>query len=272
MVCTHPIEIKNLQTGSYILVPCGKCYNCQSNKRSNWTFRLLEENKYSALSKFVTLTYDEEHYQDIPNKRDIQLFLKRYRKSLDLIGVHLRYFIVSERGKSTNRVHYHALFFYNQYMPELEEETLKNGMIQNRLISDAWSLGGTVTLQCDNGSIHYVTKYNLKFLGFEEDCFVLMSRNPGIGYNFCETNENNSNRTVFFPGGQKISMPRYYRKKLGYNYGSANLDIQQKLYKDADEFVKKYPGKTQADFFKLMLESEANKCRRLTEKYKHKLI
>lgn len=75
------------------------------------------------------------------SKRDVQLFLKRVRKSLSKYSDEkIRYYAVSEYGPKTFRAHYHVLFFYdkpetNKYFrrcvrigwSEKTRETIKKG-------------------------------------------------------------------------------------------------------------------------------------------------
>ena len=51
-----------------ILVNCGRCYPCLSNKRNGWTFRMIQETEKSDSSLFITLTYDENNIKYAWNK------------------------------------------------------------------------------------------------------------------------------------------------------------------------------------------------------------
>ena len=42
-----------------ITIPCGKCLPCKMRKRSSWSFRLVQELRYSKSAYFITLTYDD---------------------------------------------------------------------------------------------------------------------------------------------------------------------------------------------------------------------
>jgi len=60
MKCETPIWIEqegNLKKG--VEVPCGKCIYCLEQKRSIWTWRILQELEVAETARFVTLTYDE---------------------------------------------------------------------------------------------------------------------------------------------------------------------------------------------------------------------
>lgn len=116
-------------------VPCGKCYECLSQKRSDLEFRMMMEYKYcrevqKGCAYVIMLTYDSSC---IPvydyaspetgeikkvygfNHRDVQLFLKRLRLWLDELhgnrGYYFKYFVVSEYGDEKKRPHYHIVFF-----------------------------------------------------------------------------------------------------------------------------------------------------------------
>lgn len=52
--CLHPKSIYGK------LYPCGKCPVCQQNKRQSLATRLMLESAFSASTKFVTLTYNED--------------------------------------------------------------------------------------------------------------------------------------------------------------------------------------------------------------------
>ena len=89
-----------------LLIPCGKCEACVQNKALEWTARLMKEAEEWKYTYFVTLTYDDNHVKDL-NKRDLQLFLKRFRKKT---GFEMKYYITGEYGEMTFRPHYHAIF------------------------------------------------------------------------------------------------------------------------------------------------------------------
>lgn len=221
MDCLHPI---NLKVG--YLVPCGKCVACRARQRNQWVIRLEEEIKHTSSCVFVTLTYDNDHYTlgnkgfPVLSKRDVQLFLKRLRKKLDKDKI--RYFICGEYGPRTLRPHYHGLIFNIPDRYDVKD-----------LILDAWSLG---FVQCGNPTparIRYVAKYCLaavsdnsdNFKQFEDNLtkqekpFLLSSRRPGIGASFLtdaklEYHRQSLDASYTWLGGQKASLPRYYRNKI----------------------------------------------------------
>jgi hypothetical protein len=70
MQCQNPIWIKNerglLKKGTE--VPCGKCLSCLEQRRSVWTYRILQELEVAETARFVTLTYDEKYLPWINEK------------------------------------------------------------------------------------------------------------------------------------------------------------------------------------------------------------
>ena len=162
-MCLSPIRTKK----GYV-VPCGKCVECLSQKRNDWSVRLYYEmQKYSTPPAFVTLTYDDDHLPSmvdedtgelvpVVSKRDLQLFFKRLRKRVPGI----RYFFCSEYGPTTGRPHYHGIIFnlpqkyFSLYLRCCTDDL-------NKLIFDCWKNGFTSAYLAKPAAIHYCTKYCL---------------------------------------------------------------------------------------------------------------
>lgn len=153
MECFNPVEVRGR------FVPCGKCLACQYNKRSDWFVRLKEEYKVNkGYCLFFTLTYDEDNvptFKGVPcvYPRDVTLFLKRLRSSLDRLNVfhNLRYFITEEYGPTTFRPHYHGILFNFPWNVDY-----------NRLIDNSWKKGFTnIKLVTSFGAFNYVAKYTI---------------------------------------------------------------------------------------------------------------
>lgn len=219
MKCLSPITIRNPCESSlerFIQVPCGRCAACLSSKRNEWSYRLEYELKSSISAFFVTLTYDDIHlhYDDYSRpvvcKRDVQLFLKRLRKACD--GFRIRYYLCAEYGPTTFRPHYHAIIFGLPPNREVAEKT----------ILEAWKQGfvkvGTVT----ESSIAYVTKYCITKtddLDGREPVFALMSRRPGLGFDYVEKMKvwHQADETRMYSpklDGVKVPIPRYFKEKV----------------------------------------------------------
>jgi len=135
-MCHTPQAIKEKRTGEYISVPCGSCPKCISRRISGWSFRLMQEDKHSDSSYFITLTYDTEHVPITDNGflslnfKHVQDFFKRVRKihakqyniisslrdtqhdyDKKLYRQAAKYYTAGEYGTKGHRPHYHSLVF-----------------------------------------------------------------------------------------------------------------------------------------------------------------
>lgn len=154
--------------------PCGKCPKCLARRASSWSFRLMQQDKHSDSSLFITLTYDTKHvpiteagYMSL-RKRDVQLFFKRLRKLQN--GNQrspIKYYVCGEYGGRTERPHYHALIFNSQV----------------EKISPAWDLGNVHYGTVEGASVGYTLKYMQKPKVIPKHCnddrvpeFSLMSK------------------------------------------------------------------------------------------------
>lgn len=163
MECLNPINIRRpngRSSSDRIVVPCGRCATCLQRKQAEWLFRLDNELRHSFSAYFVTLTYSQENIpfnvdtdtgviQSTVQKRDIQLFMKRLRKTQKR---QIRYYLCAEYGTKTKRPHYHAIIF-----------NIEGGKaIAEKKLLDAWKLGHIHIGQVSERSIRYTTKYVLK--------------------------------------------------------------------------------------------------------------
>lgn len=241
MQCVKPISLKlsdeerlirmsqvdmpdSWRFAKYQNVPCGKCPACHARRRSEWLLRLIKEWEVSETAYFFTLTYNDEtlpyKYQDgrkvaCVRKRDIQLFLKRLRRSIEPFKI--RYFIVSEYGPTTYRPHYHGIIF--NFPRQLERRV-------NEIFDAAWSSGFIRIDPVTSGRIAYVTSYCFdEFLpqGYEKN-FMLCSRRPAIGSSLLSDstlcnyicNSPLPRVPVCSSGGETYfyRLPKYYKEKL----------------------------------------------------------
>lgn len=144
-----PMAVKQKHTQETASVPCGKCPDCVKRRTSQWSFRLMQEEKVSSSAHFITLTYDTSHapitqagYMSL-QKRDLQLFFKRLRK---VHANRIRYYAVGEYGGKTCRPHYHLILF--------------NADIAK--IQPCWNLGSVHYGQVSGASVGYTLKYMAK--------------------------------------------------------------------------------------------------------------
>lgn len=105
-----------------VLVTCGKCDECVKRYQNDWMIRNYMQFRETTFAVFFTLTYNDasvplnvdsdtgELYKTVC-KRDVQLFLKRFREFRRKRGLStdFKYFITSEYGPTTLRPHIHGL-------------------------------------------------------------------------------------------------------------------------------------------------------------------
>lgn len=172
----------------YIAVPCGKCAVCSVSKQIQFGNRLMLEQyaaelRGSPLSYFVTLTYAPKF---LPKygvwKRDVQLFLKRLRISLErkFKTPPFRYCVFSEYGKDTHRAHYHMILFG----VDLGKLTYPFHVLQ-KYIRKTWKMGFIDVKPCHDNSFKYLSKYLLKGSNVPEgknpNFYLASNRNGGLG-------------------------------------------------------------------------------------------
>lgn len=207
MKCYSPLYVKGNT------VPCGRCVCCRQLRAMDWAFRLVNELKYSSNALFVTLTLRFIPQEGV-NKRHLQMFFKRVRKSLPK-GV--RYFACGEYGERTKRPHYHAIIF--------------NANVD--AVVAAWKLGHVHVGAVSEDSIGYVTGYTLKASDYPKNMqkpFALMSRRPPLGHKYLETHKSwhrgnqlhdklsdiqfDYFRPFTFVNGVRGHLPRFYRDRF----------------------------------------------------------
>lgn len=178
-------------TGLPMKLPCGQCVGCRLERSRQWAVRCLHENKCHDRSVFLTLTYDDDHLPDGGTliKRDLQLFMKRLRKSR---FEKVRFYACGEYGETTFRPHYHVLLFGTDFPDKrfYKDSPAGEPLYRSCELDSLWSCGvhsiGAVTFE----SAAYCARYVMKkitgpmadwhYSGREPE-FVNMSRKPGIG-------------------------------------------------------------------------------------------
>lgn len=227
--CISPVYL----TTQKLHVPCGRCNFCLERKRSDWTYRLIEEQKASSSSFFLTMTYDDPHcIYSIDSRmpelhlRDVQLFKKRLRKTQSSVSYErLRYYTVGEYGGLTDRPHYHSIMF------NLDADVVGRdicdmlpyapGGVHCPNLAKIWR-GGIVHIgMCNEASIHYVTKYVVnRHMGpnpIREPPFATMSRKPGLGSTYIQSHSNWQKagyKNYVQRDGFKQAIPRYYKERM----------------------------------------------------------
>ncbi|QCS36641.1 replication initiator protein [Capybara microvirus Cap3_SP_554] len=197
-----------------ISLPCGHCIECLNQISNEWTFRLQAESIYHSKACFITLTYAET--DGSLNPRDIELFLKRLRKSI--APVKIRYFLSGEYGSKGLRPHYHVIVF--GWCPDdlYFWKKSKKGFINYRSpkVEKLWKFGFSTVEMLSSRTCKYTAKYMQKMtLNWETNHvypFVRMSTKPGIGFQWFLDHKRCLETDTMYIGGIGRRVPRYFLK------------------------------------------------------------
>lgn len=233
-----------------LTVPCGKCAGCLADKSTRWVQRLQFENYVHSKSSFITLTYNNESLppHGCAVKRDIQTFLKRLRNAGRDYGFDMppiKYFVTSEHGSKTYRVHYHAIIFGVDMMDNVWRTTLHHmsgnyPVFVSDVLSEIWGKGFTTCDKVTSSSIKYVAKYITK--GQFADDFHLQSMRLGVEY-FCDYGFNEC--------GRLVPTALNSRGKQMYDLGYTMLgDLSQSYKLGVPRFIDRYVEKWNPDLYK----------------------
>lgn len=202
IMCLFPYPNRNENSIAYkrgiTKFECGGCPECLSHKSRLWALRCAMEAKVSV-GMMITLTYDSYVYDtngkiigervrdDLKlDKTHVQRFMKRLRRKFP--GNKIKFLATAERGKRTNRPHYHLIIFGVVFDDLIRYKKSKRGNIiyTSKILNKIWRSdkqhdGGICTVDCVNISAKvaaYCTKYCAKDSG-EDETFMLFSQ--GIG-------------------------------------------------------------------------------------------
>lgn len=262
-------------------VPCGKCIACLKRRQDDWSIRLTKEYENSFNCYFLTLTYSDDCVPVRPLggeptkvllKRDIQLWLKRLRKSLEPHKI--RFFACGEYGPTTLRPHYHVIIFNFPQGFQIQErvnKTWRKGYITYSLVTPA--------------RVRYVAKYCAcytflppKYRHKMYRPFVLCSRRPAIGGQYLTPSIVSYHRDTLSTvlqgrDGVKFALPKYYRDRIFDD--QMKFDIRQRtdVYREQQiaDYKRKYfrpeyrhldPLKDKRDDF-IRIQSKLIKSRKL---------
>lgn len=175
-------------------VACGQCLGCRLDHAKFWQNRCLMEMQDHVQTWFLTLTYDDDHLQEVKRSYEcfdwpdpdtgevrsvpcasldldcVQKWKKRLAKAWSKRSdVPLRFFGCGEYGDSTHRPHYHFLVF-GLDLDESELIFYKHSRIGNVTyplyncdwISDTWGKGHVVLAKGSYETAGYVARYVLK--------------------------------------------------------------------------------------------------------------
>lgn len=225
MECSFPRPIKNGSKTFY--VPCGQCICCRINKTTEWSVRLLMEQRNWKNSAFVTLTYSDDFMpEDLSlHKEDLQKFFKRLRKRLG--DRRIKYYACGEYGEKHllrtgfGRPHYHIIIFgLDPFNYEDRTDISDSWQFCQRFLFDRKHKAiGSV----NSDSIQYVTGYiRKKLLGFEKEKYDKVGIKPpfqlssqGLGLSgFSDYYDEFGQPDYVEFNGHSVPIPRYFREKL----------------------------------------------------------
>lgn len=224
------------------------------DRARDWGTRIALEASCHDDNSFLTLTYSNESFPDDAsvNLRDLQLFFKRLRKSIEPIRV--RYYACGEYGDSTLRPHYHVILFGYQFPDLVAWRKAPSGhmLYRSAQLERLWLYG-----HCEVGSVSreaggYVARYCLKkisgppagdhyhrihpltgeFVDVAPE-FGVMSTKPGLGQSWLDKYERDAFPKGFLViDGTKVPVPRYFKNKLTGRFEFADSDPDSLLVRD----------------------------------------
>lgn len=226
MQCFNPRKIYRRQgdEDSVLIVPCGHCAFCRSQRQTQWAARLLCESDTHESACFVTLTYNNDNLPEDNglHKDELQRFFKRLRWYLSqdprTKGRKIKYFACGEYGSKyfTNRPHYHMIIFglkpprdYKNIRPDEDAD----------FILDAWDKGFVTVEPVSWETCRYVVKYLFK-QETEKDYdgrqppFRLSSLGLGKEYLYKHLEEIKKKGCLKVDKNLTIGLPRYFLNKI----------------------------------------------------------
>lgn len=235
----HPIKRVDL-------IPCGQCTGCRLDYSREWATRIMCETKTTNNNWFITLTYADEylpiHKEPDDNgvirgnfsldKTDCQKFLKRLRRHWDYHyhQNNIRFYLCGEYGGKTQRPHYHCIIF-NLPLDETKLKHYRYNHDGSELwiydeLTEIWGKGHVVIGKVTFNSAAYVARYMLKKIKGPDAAkiyhiraqlpeFTLMSRKPGIGQDYYNTNKDKiyQNDEIIIAKNNNVETlkpPKYY--------------------------------------------------------------
>lgn len=164
--CYNKIYLKDKK----IEVNCGKCLNCQENRKQEASTRMMLEIQNYINKYFITLTYDpllaeyDENGFTKLNKDHVKAYIKSLQYILKKIYKErykdyknkLKYIVSGEYGENaTKRAHYHLIIGTNQFIDYEIRKNWKYGNVRIERIKDA-------------RAIQYTAGYTSKKIGKKE--------------------------------------------------------------------------------------------------------
>lgn len=157
----------------------------------------------------------QELVRSIRDKIRYQLRKKFKAKQVNVMMKDIKYFVSSEYGETTNRPHYHGVFFGLPF--DLNEFI--------SVLSSSWNYGFVSASLCNEKRCYYAAKYALKnaatlYKPNMDKGFILVSKGLGIGFLDDSTKaymlggENGEYKVFIHSNGREVLIPKYYRDKV----------------------------------------------------------
>lgn len=188
-----------------IKIRCGHCIGCRRAKQEAWAVRCYAESRMHQDNMFLTLTYDDEHLPKFGSLqyRDVQLFLKRFRKQCG----QFRFFCGGEYGDTLERAHYHVLVFGHRFddCERANSVRSRSAVYRSATLERLWPYGYSSIGDVTVASARYAATYCIKKITGERAAehyqavdlrtgeigdrvpeFARMSLKPGLGRSWFE--------------------------------------------------------------------------------------
>lgn len=199
-------------------VPCRRCWQCRSNRVSDYEGRALCEAWAATETITLTLTYAprDDGADKILTPEHFQKFIRALRKR----GHSLRYLVAGEYGDLKGRAHFHCVLFFYGKAPEMPQK-------QNFHLP-AWPHGHVFAdHNVDPRTLRYVMKYILKE-EYGKHWFSL-SKKPPLGAAWFEAKADECLSLGVMPSSFVYSPPGGYAGRDYLMSGATRRDFMARL-------------------------------------------
>lgn len=248
MPCYSPLEAYKTVDGRVVFtdkdrggsavklsLACGQCTGCRISRSRHWALRCVHEAQMHERNSFITLTYDDVHLpkDGSVDVRHWQTFAKRLRKKIGPF----RFFHCGEYGEKSQRPHYHACVFGEDFASDrvFWKRDAGNDLFVSKVLTETWGKGFTTVGNLTYESAAYVARYIMKKASGPyakaarygrldwttgeywevRPEYITMSRRPGVGKTwFDKFMDDVYPEDEVVHDGRKFRPPRYYDKLL----------------------------------------------------------
>lgn len=238
---------------SYYLGPPFERLIEQAHEASRWNDEISDYDLYTVVQQHSDVVQTGEAFPSYTlRKRDLQLFMKRLRFKF---GDGIRFFAAGEYGSNTFRPHYHLIIF-GLHLDDLSVYKEQRGFTyyNSPSLQECWSinrgsprcpsyerLGYAVVAPVTWETCAYTARYVMKKLkgsaaqfydSFSlEPPFTLMSRKPGIGYQWYvdhpDYNMYDYINVSTETGGRKFKPPKYFDYLFDLDFPEVSVKIKE---------------------------------------------